>query len=76
MVTPMESFPKTDSDTADGCPGADVEDVDVDLAASSAAAAAAAAAAEKDTTSTSSRGSRRLRLGRTTMVIMMMDPFH
>ena len=75
MVTPMESFPKTDSDTADGCPGADVEDVDVDLAASPAAAAAAAAA-EKDTTSTSSRGSRGLRLGRTTMVIMMMDPFH
>ena len=75
MVTPMESLPKTDSDTADGCPGADVDvDVDVDVAAT-AAAAAAAAAAEKDTTSASSIGSRGLRLGRTAMMIMMMDPF-
>ena len=74
MVTPMESLPKTDSDTADGCPGADVDvDVDVDVAAT--AAAAAAAAAEKDTTSASSIGSRGLRLGRTAMMIMMMDPF-
>lgn len=64
MATPMESFPKTDSDTADGCPG-----TDVDVAAS----AAAAAAAERTTTST--RSSRGLRLERI-MVIMMMDPFH
>jgi hypothetical protein len=67
MVTPMESFPKTDSDTADGCPGTDV---DVDVAAS-------AAAAERDTASSAS-SSRGLRLGRIIiiMVIMMMDPFH
>ena len=69
MVTPMESFPKTDSDAADGCPGTDV-DVDVDVAAS-------AAAAERDTASSAS-SSRGLRLGRIIiiMVIMMMDPFH
>ena len=65
MVTPMESFPKTDSDTADGCPGTDV---DVDVAAS-------AAAAERDTASSAS-SSRGLRLERIIMVIMMMDPFH
>lgn len=65
MVTPMESFPKTDSDTADGCPGTDV---DVDVAAS-------AAVAERDTASSAS-SSRGLRLGRIILVIMMMDPFH
>ena len=67
MVTPMESFPKTDSDTADGCPGTDVY-VDVDVAAS-------AAVAERDTASSAS-SCRGLRLGRSIMVIMMMDPFH
>ena len=65
MVTPMESFPKTDSDTADGCPGTDV---DVDVAVS-------AAVAERDTVSSAS-SCRGLRLGRIIMVIMMMDPFH
>ena len=70
MVTPMESFPKTDSDTADGCPGTNVY-VDVDVAAS----AAVAATAERDTASSAS-SSRGLRLGRIIMVIAMMDPFH
>ena len=65
MVTPMESFPKTDSDTADGCPGTDV---DVDVAVS-------AVVAERATASSAS-SSRGLRLGRIIMVIAMMDPFH